>query len=261
MITFGAVGDNKTEDTTAVQRALDACSELTFPAPGAYLVRPLELRHSGLTITVEEGATIVLWGDLDTYNRTTGAYSPMFSANESSVIQDVTFRGAGVIDGQGWRWWPFGKSRPRPPLFRIPSVQRLWLDSLTLRNSPSFHLMARGDRISVTGTRVEANLDSCRGYESAPNTDAYNVGGTNVFLADVFAHNGDDCIPLGDADVLPPWYKARNTRNVVGTNISCNCGTNSGVVILGAGNTSVSDVLFSSISAYHLNQGAGMKIR
>jgi polygalacturonase len=53
---FGAKGDNTTEDTLAVQRAINdsSCREIIFSSPGKYLLRAVTLR-SNLTLTVAEG--------------------------------------------------------------------------------------------------------------------------------------------------------------------------------------------------------------
>lgn len=49
---YGAMGDNRTEDTVAIQSALDSpsCPTVLFPAPGKYLARPLHIRRSYLTV-------------------------------------------------------------------------------------------------------------------------------------------------------------------------------------------------------------------
>ena len=56
MVDFGAKGDNRTEDTAAVQKAVNdsRCHEIVFPSPGNYLLRSVSLR-SGLTVTIAEG--------------------------------------------------------------------------------------------------------------------------------------------------------------------------------------------------------------
>ena len=65
----GAVGDNHTEDTLAVQQALDAseCGTVVFPAPGRFLIRPVFFRRDNLHVVIEAGATVVAWPDVDTW--------------------------------------------------------------------------------------------------------------------------------------------------------------------------------------------------
>lgn len=58
---FGAKGDNVTEDTSAIQKALNSCQTVTFPAPGKYLTRSLSLTQSNQDVVVQSGATIVCW--------------------------------------------------------------------------------------------------------------------------------------------------------------------------------------------------------
>jgi hypothetical protein len=108
--------------------------------------------------------------------------------------------------------------------------------------------------ITIRGCRVEANMDSCGGYEAAPNTDAFNVGGTNIYLANNFNHNGDDGIPLNAGPL------GSDTANVLVETHWSECGTNGAVLIIGSGNQSIRDVIFKNITAVHTNAGAGMKI-
>ena len=63
---FGAVGDGKTSDTAAIQRAIDAGGEVIFP-PGVYKSGTLYLRsHTGLRF--EPGAILLSGGDEEQWN-------------------------------------------------------------------------------------------------------------------------------------------------------------------------------------------------
>ncbi len=65
---LGAVGDGKTVETAALQKAIDACGEgqtLYFPA-GTYMTGSLKL-HSNMDIYLDEGATIQGTADPDDY--------------------------------------------------------------------------------------------------------------------------------------------------------------------------------------------------
>eukprot|EP00055_Hartaetosiga_balthica_P003041 m.6231 g.6231 ORF g.6231 m.6231 type:complete len:463 (+) comp2563_c0_seq1:115-1503(+) len=261
IVDYGAVGNNKTEDTFAVQNAIDTCASVIFPAGGVYLIRPVFLSHSTITLYFETNATVVAWGDLDTWNKTSGGddllplfFTDLSGETATEYVKVIGEEGSGgpaemaTIDGQGWRWWPYGKSRPRPVLMYITNAKNVELHNMRLKDSPSWNTHLRGDKFTITSNRVEANIESCGGYDAAPNTDGYNIGGTNFYLNKNFNHNGDDGIP-----VFAP------SQNIFAENHVSYCGTNSGVVI-GVGNYTLQDVLFRNISSYYLNQGVGMKI-
>ena len=268
----GAKGDNRTEDTHAVQAALDSCATVVFSAPGKYLIRPVFFRHSGLSVVIEPGATIVAWGDIDTWNTTSPKISALFCQDPGRAtdpLRNFSLTGGGVIDGQGWRWWPFLKTRSRPELLSLYRVEGALISGITFRDSPSFHVSVRGYDIEIAHSRVEANIESCLGWDHAPNTDAFNIGGGNIHLHDLWVHNGDDCIPTNPG---PDGY----TSNVLVENIHCECGTNGGVIIVpgsrgvppldwqaGGPDTHpkiVANVTYRNMSVHHTNQGAGFKI-
>ncbi|EDQ90095.1 uncharacterized protein MONBRDRAFT_7382 [Monosiga brevicollis MX1] len=102
--------------------------------------------------------------------------------------------------GQGWRWWPYGKTISRPVLIHVDDAINLNVHGLTLVDSPGWNTRFRGEHLNITHLRIESGLDSCGGYTSAPNTDGINIGGQHIYVADIFVHNGDDCIPTNAYD-------------------------------------------------------------
>ena len=280
---FGAKGDNTTEDTTALQAALDACTPgtIVFSAPGKYLSRSLNLTgKADIELVIEAGATLVLWPDINTWNSSgvfsdflfVGPFRPAAEAEEvpssrSGTPQtstwlpsasNVTIHGGGEIDGQGWRWWPYLKSRPRPFLISMVGVNGFTLSNLTLRDSPAWNTNLRGAFMSITHMTILSNVDSCNGWLEAPNTDAFNIGGHDIYLAHNYVHNGDDCIPVF------AWNN-EDSYNILAEYMECNCGTNGGVVVMGddscgGANASIYNVTFRHMVVNGTNEGAGVKI-
>lgn len=164
VLDFGAKGDNSTEDTEAVQAAVNNCSLVWFPAPGKYLIRPINVGlHDNLTLQIDNGATLIGWSNPDTYNTTHAVYPLLWTdgwRNDSRVpMTNLTITGGGTIDGQGWRWWPFLKTRPRPILINIAIAQHLRITNVTLLNSPSFHIQVRLYRACVESYQASHFVD------------------------------------------------------------------------------------------------------
>ena len=74
---YGAVGDNKTKDTAAFQKALDACAaagggEVTVPA-GNYLIGSVEM-HSNTTLQLDKDVFVIESPDVEDYPLVTGRF-------------------------------------------------------------------------------------------------------------------------------------------------------------------------------------------
>ena len=266
VLDYGAVGDNATEGTGAVTAAIAACLTVVFPSPGVFLLRPVKLdAHDNLTLVIEAGAVLAAWRDVDTYN-TTAAVSPLLWSDGyrpcgagvgappslcPAPLRGFTLTGGGTIDGSGWRWWPFMKTRPRPMLVSIAHAQRLLIQNVTLLDSPAFHIQVRGADIEIADVTIRAG--GCDGWASAPNTDGINIGGQRIHVHDCFVHNGDDCVPTNVG------YNETDSRDILVERVTCECGTNGGVSII-AGKNNIIDVTYQHMIVRNTNQGAGAKI-
>jgi polygalacturonase len=224
---FGAVGDGKTLNTEAFQRAIAAVAaagggRLRVPA-GTYLTGPFTL-CSKLDFHVAEGAIIqapatfagqglpepTQFKTQAEANAAVKMPPPLISAKN---VHDLALTGTGIIDGAGKHWWDWSeraaravaKSQPgrvvypRPHLVVIENCQRLLVADITLRNSPKFHLVPkRVDDLTIERVKVRAPFN-------APNTDAIDPGpGRRFWIHDCDIDTGDDDIVIksGGTDIL-----------------------------------------------------------
>ncbi len=207
---FGAVGDGETEDTKAIQLAINAASEegggTVFFHPGNYLSGTL-IMESNVTLYLESGATLLGSKDLEKYPRLKPAFrsytdnyvrqSLIFGEN----LHDVAIRGKGIIDGQGEAF----KQRDyliRPYIIRMVSCKNVLIEGIKLRNSAMWmqHYLNCG-KVTVRGIDVENHV-------------TYNNDGLDIDCCrDVVI---SDCIIDSDDDALCLKSTAdRPTENVV----------------------------------------------
>eukprot|EP00730_Choanoeca_flexa_P016787 TRINITY_DN8000_c1_g2_i1.p1 TRINITY_DN8000_c1_g2~~TRINITY_DN8000_c1_g2_i1.p1 ORF type:complete len:429 (+),score=68.14 TRINITY_DN8000_c1_g2_i1:1-1287(+) len=239
---YGAIGDNFTLDTDAIQTAIDKCPSkiVLIPENFTFYTKPIQL-HEGTHLIVNGNIAglrdVLSWPNSTNKNCSTSPYETPYpeiiqAPQRESLIwsmasSNITISGTGVIDGQGWRWWPY-RNKPgdywhncRPSLVEFgakagntstaPILENINVSGVTLKDSPFWTLSARGLRNAVFD-RVKVTTSGC-GYSQSPNTDGLNIQGENIVVKNSIVHNGDDCVPI-----FPP------SRNITILNMSCTCG-------------------------------------
>jgi len=241
---FGAVGDYKAFDTDAFKNAIAAIARaggghLIVPA-GTYKTLPFTLT-SRMDLHLEAGATIKAPSTFREYGipdpsvpgsesgqvPTGGRTPPLISGDN---LTDVAITGTGTIDGSGamfWLWsdkaarrYPPGRRIVfRPYLVSFSGVKRLHVDGVTLTSSPMFHLVPRGEDMTIENLRIVAPSD-------APNTDAIDPSGTRIVIRNCEIDTGDDNVALhsGSRDIL-----VENLTCLHGHGISIGSGTRNGL--------------------------------
>ena len=210
---FGATGDGKTFDTSAIQKALDACEDssgtVEFPA-GTYLCQPLTL-HAKTTIQLDAGATLQASTNQTDFMKTPGDWTkarggdfiPFITGRD---LTNVTFTGSGVIDGGGSVWWGEaekarqlrpGYTLPRPNLISLENCQNVRLENITLQNSPKFHLVPSDcEDVVISNVTILAP-------EHAANTDAIDPSGRHILITKCKLDVGDDNVAIKAGKKIP----------------------------------------------------------
>jgi polygalacturonase len=196
---FGAAGDNGSDNTTAIQKAIDAANnagggKVIVPA-GVYLCGPIQF-YSNLNLQLDSGA-ILKFLPIDKYPGGTKTGTDFISG---SKLQDVAITGKGTIDGQGSPWWPFAKDKDakRPRMIALKECDKVLIENVTLMNSPMFHIAISGksSNVTVSGITVRAPA-SDDPINPSHNTDACDVAGKNILIKNCDISTGDDDFTCG----------------------------------------------------------------
>lgn len=216
---YGAVGDGATDNTIAIQNAINACNAagggiVEIPA-GTFLSGPITLTNN-MDLHVDANGLLQML-PLYTYpGGVTNAQTFIFCNN----VHDLAISGSGVIDGQGAPWWAYNATNNtinRPMIMDLFNVNRLFVHDITLQNSPNHHFGVREFCGNVTISNLTINT-----VNPSPNTDGIDYTATNGIIENSHISDGDDNLAIG------------STGPVVGLLITnCFFGTGHGVSVLG----------------------------
>jgi polygalacturonase len=229
-LTYGAVGDGLTDNTVAIQTAIDTCAAngggVVALNSGSFLTGPFTLK-SHITLQVNAGATILGTTDQSRYVPAYigTPYRPNQALISAADATDVAISGNGTIDGQGGvtppgagakSWYdlarsatfpyasfPFAPSSnglPRPWLVEFWNSRYVTVQGVHLQNSPMWGLALRYvTEATINGITVTAPSNS-------PNTDGIDVVSSNVVvIINVNIAGGDDDVAIKSG--LPPIYQ------------------------------------------------------
>jgi polygalacturonase len=205
---YGARGDGRSLDSPAIQKAIDACAKagggMVRLAPGTYLSKPLFLRGNNITLQLDSGAVLQGTEQFDDYRTAGGEVVGLLNADG---LTNVTLAGTGAIDGAGAPWWPAVREakrtggfepRRRPRMVNFRRCQGLTVRDVTLRNSPSFHLVPVDcEDVLIDHVTIKAPGDS-------PNTDAIDPSSCrNVRILNCLIDVGDDNVAVKAGHSIP----------------------------------------------------------
>ena len=245
LLAFGGVGDGKTSNTAAFQKAFKTIADagggrLIVPA-GRFVTGSISLA-SRCELHLEKGAVIQFPADIAAYGLPAEPSDRDLKSLQKRVpaliqgqnLHDVAITGTGTIDGGGEAWWDlaatdedgfihdFGSSRPK--LIVLTNIQRLHVEGVTLRDSPRWTLtFDRSRDVLIDGVHVFAPEDS-------PNTDGIDPNGSeNVVIRNCDLDVGDDNIAIKAISAPAHDILVDNCRCLHGRGISIGSETYKGI--------------------------------
>lgn len=172
---FGAKGDEKTKDTSAIQKAIESCyvnggGTVYFP-PGTYLTGSLHLK-SRVALYLDHGTVIKASTDKDDFD----PYEELGFKNDSDRetsffhysliwgenVEHVAILGTGTIDGNRTK-----RGGPKP--IALKRCKYITIKDVTIRNAPNYAISMLGtDYVNIDGVNIfngycdGIDPDSCR---------------------------------------------------------------------------------------------------
>lgn len=231
---FGAIGDGITDDSIAIQTAINCLpcgAKLVFPS-GTYLTAPLCLK-SHITLELCEGATLLGHTDPSHYPVIPGHVIDSITGEDvecgtwegNSVpmhqalifaehAKDITIIGPGTVDGnaQNSTWWQNPKAEiGRPRLLFFNRCDGVRVHGITAQNSASWQLHPYYSKnIDFLDISIFAPADS-------PNTDAIDPEACDVVnIIGCKFSVGDDCIAIKSSKIdMARKYKTPANRHTI----------------------------------------------
>ena len=263
VLDFGAVGDGKTVNTAAIQRALDAGGVVYLP-PGEYLSGTIFLRSNG-GLELAPGAVLKGSPDPADYDENCCEQNRVFTSEMVSgahlvvacEVENVVIRGGGMIHGNREAFFS-GEANPKNPnkflrpawrpgqmLFFCESTG-VTVTDVELRESPYWCCFLHGcEQVNIRGVRIWNHV-------MTPNSDGIDLDCCRyVTVSDCRIDAGDDAITLRGND--KPLKKPRPCEYVTVTN--CVLSSPCQAVRIGVGGGAIRNCMLSNLVIHDTRTG------
>ncbi|CAL9111555.1 unnamed protein product [Musa textilis] len=273
---FGGVGDGKTLNTEAFERAVEAISklgargggQLNVPS-GLWLTAPFNLT-SHMTLFLAEGAVILgiedesywpLMPPLPSYGYGREHRGPRYgSLIHGQNLKDIVITGHnGTINGQGQAWWTKYKKKvlnyTRGPLVQLMWSKDIVISNITLRDSP-FWTLHPYDCKNVT----ISNVTILAPVSGAPNTDGIDPDSCeDVLIENSYICVGDDAVAIKSGWDQYGIAYGRPSTNITLRNLTVRSNVSAGISIGSEMSGGVSNVTIENLIVWESRRGIRVK--
>ena len=266
---YGAKGDGKTDETKAIQSAIDACSEsgggtVIFPSGKTFMAGPIELK-SFVNLYFEPNSLLLANPDESIYKISA------FEKNEGEGmmwlwgkdIENFSISGTGKIDGNGIAFMgeekedyfelkPVTDFDPRPHVLTLINSKNISIRDINIGNSAywTIHLIGCFD-VAISNISLLNNL-------KVRNGDGIDIDHSKkVRISGCFIESGDDGICLKNRREYDRYGSCRDivVSNCILTSRSC-------AIKIGSENCdTIDNVLFNNCIITDSNRGVGIQNR
>lgn len=267
---FGAKGDGKTLNTSAIQKAIDACTEagggMVRITKGIFISGTLFLKD-GVLLYIDDNAVIMgskNRQDYQTIQRMDVNKKPAFGTDGSFLIyaenaKHISIEGKGEINGSGDTFWDKDKMinnrvlnpkewRPRG-LICFVNCQFISLRDIFLSDSPCYTFWPLGcDDIKIDGITI-------RNPVFGPNTDGIDIDCCRrVSIVKCNIEGGDDAIAI-KSDGGKLGTEERPCEDIVVSNCILSSPPACGIRVGYEGDSPIKNCTFSNLAMYNSNHG------
>ena len=260
---FGAVGDGKTKNTSAIQKAIDTCFESgggrVLVANGIYMFGSIVMR-SGVELHIAAGATLL--GSPDAYdyperNDVKHVKTELLPRWKNACYiyaeesENISITGMGKIDCNGGNFvrirkpekdWKYerinGDTPPRVVFFA--GCRNVKIEDVTMVNQPAgwSYWISDCDYVTFDKVKIEADVEF-------PNNDGIHINSSrNVTVSNCSITCGDDCIVVRANNVALAENKPCERVTVTNCNLTSYA---SGIRIGWMNDGSIKNCAFSNI--------------